>query len=174
MIKAIARLIVALNGNVKRSQLAAGFAWGVLLGLVPAGNFFWIVLFIVSFFFKHNHASKMVVMLAIKLFSPLLMVPVDMLGWGILNMDRLRPLFITLYNMPFVPFTRFNNTLVAGGLVGGIVLWLPVFVLGSVLVAVYRNTIGPALRKVKLFQIIAKMPFFKQISQAITGASHGN
>ena len=67
MIKAIAKLIVALNGNVKKSQLAAGFAWGLLLGLVPMGNFFWVVLFLVSFFFRHNHASKLLSMAALKL-----------------------------------------------------------------------------------------------------------
>jgi uncharacterized protein (TIGR03546 family) len=145
----------------------------VLLGLIPAGNFFWIVLFIVSFFFKHNHASKMLVMLLIKLFGPLLAPLVDMLGWEILNFDLLRPYFITLYNMPFVPFTRFNNTLVAGGLAGGLVLWLPVFFLGIGIVSLYRNTISPLLRKIGIFRIIARIPFFKQISQAVTGVSHG-
>jgi hypothetical protein len=75
--------------------------------------------------------------------------------------------------MPFVPFTRFNNTLVAGGLTGGLALWLPVFFIGIALVTLYRNTLAPALQKAKLFKVIAKFPFFKQISQAIAGASHG-
>jgi uncharacterized protein (TIGR03546 family) len=173
MIQVIAKLIVALNGNVKKSQLAAGFAWGVLLGLAPAGNFFWIVLFIVSFFFKHNHASKMLVMLLIKLFSPLIAPLMDMLGWELLNLELLRPYFITLYNMPFVPFTRFNNTLVAGGLAGGLVLWFPMFFLGMGSVSLYRSTISPLLRKIGIFRLIAKIPFLERISQAVTGGSHG-
>ncbi|MDR3249071.1 MAG: TIGR03546 family protein [Treponema sp.] len=173
MIKAIARLIVALNGNIRKSQLAGGFAWGVLLGLVPAGNFFWVVLLVVSFFFKHNHASKVLLMLLIKLFNPLFAPLVDLLGWEILHFEALRPLFTSLYNMPFVPFTRFYNTLVAGGLVGGLVLWLPVFLLSLGLVSLYRNTIAPALRKAKIFKVIAKIPFINQISQAVEGVSHG-
>ncbi|GHV43578.1 hypothetical protein AGMMS50268_36370 [Spirochaetia bacterium] len=175
MIKTIAKLILALNGNVQKGQIAAGFAWGLLLGLVPAGNFFWIILIVVSFFFKHNHASKLLVMALIKIFMPLISSLTDALGWEILHIESLQPLFTTLYNMPFVPFTRFNNTLVAGGLVGGIVLWLPVFFLVLVLVPLYRNTIAPKIGNAKIVKviakIIAKIPFVSQITKAVT---HGN
>jgi uncharacterized protein (TIGR03546 family) len=171
MVKTIAKLILALNGNVQKSQIAAGFAWGLLLGLVPTGNFFWIILFVISFFFKHNHASKVLVMALIKLFMPLISSLTDALGWEILHIEALQPLFTTLYNMPFVPFTRFNNTLVAGGLAGGIVLWLPVFFLILALVPLYRNTIAPGIRNAKVIKIIAKMPFVSQIIKALTGDS---
>ena len=168
MIKAIAKLLLALNGNVKKSQLAAGFAWGLLLGLVPAGNFFWVVLFLVSFFFRHNHASKLLSMAALKLLSPLTAPVVDALGWEILHIGALRPLFTTLYNMPFVPFTRFNNTLVAGGLAGGIALWLPVFGLCMILIPLYRNTVAPKIRNSKLVKAIGKIPFLSAIDKAVS------
>jgi uncharacterized protein (TIGR03546 family) len=168
MIQIIAKLIVALNGNVQKSQIAAGFAWGLLLGLVPAGNFFWLILFVVSFFFKHNHASKLLVMALIKIFMPFISSLTDMLGWEILHIEALESLFTTLYNMPFVPFTRFNNTLVAGGLVGGIILWLPVFFLVLALVPLYRNTIALKIRNAKIIKVIAKIPFLSQITKAVT------
>jgi uncharacterized protein (TIGR03546 family) len=168
MIKTIAKLIVALNGNVKKSQLAAGFAWGVLLALAPLGNIFWIVLFAVSFFFKHNHASKMLTMTILKLLAPLIAPAVDLLGWEILHIAALQPLFTTLYNMPFVPFTRFYNTLVAGGLAGGLVLWFPVFFLFMALIPLYRNTIAPKIRKAKLFKAITKIPFLSSITKAVS------
>jgi uncharacterized protein (TIGR03546 family) len=168
MIQAIAQLIVALNGNVKKSQLAAGFAWGVLLSLVPLGNVFWVVLFVISFFFKHNHASKVLVMAILKLFSPLTALPIDALGWEILHIGALQPLFTSLYNMPFVPFTRFNNTLVAGGLAGGIMLWFPVFFLFMALIPLYRNTIVPKMRNITFFKVIAKTPFISAITKAVS------
>jgi uncharacterized protein (TIGR03546 family) len=168
MIKAIAKLIIALNGNVKKSQLAAGFAWGVLLALAPLGNIFWIVLFVISFFFKHNHASKVMTMTVLKLLSPLIAPQIDLLGWEILHIEALQPLFTTLYNMPFVPFTRFYNTLVAGGVVGGIILWIPVFALFLALIPLYRNTVAPKIRNAKLFKTIAKMPFLSSITKAVS------
>ena len=169
MIRALAKFILALNGNVKKSQLAAGFAWGLLLGLVPAGNFFWIVLFLISFFFRHNYWSKLLFMLLIKMLAPLTAPLIDMLGWEILHIAALGPMFTTLYNMPFVPFTKFNNTLVAGGVVGGIVLWVPIYILFLKLIPLYRNTIGIKLRNSKLVTKIAGFPLFRALDLALKG-----
>ena len=168
MIRATVKLITALNGNAKKSQIAAGFAWGLLLGLVPAGNFFWIVLLLVSFFFNHNHGSKLFSMALLKLFAPLIAPAVDILGWQVLHIEALQPLFTTMFNMPFVPFTKFNNTLVAGGLVAGAALWLPAFFLFIVLIPLYRNHLSPKIRDLKVVKAIGKLPFFSIIDKAIS------
>ena len=167
MLKPIVKFLKALNGNVARSQIAAGAAWGVLLGLVPAGNIFGIVLFIVSFFFNHNHGSKLITLAIIKICSPLILIQLDVLGWNILTMEALQPFFTNLYNMPFVPFTKFNNTLVAGGLAAGIILWIPVFILFMILVPLYRNKISPKIRETKLVKFIQKIPFLSIIDKAV-------
>lgn len=167
MIKAIAKLVLALNGNVKKSQLAAGFAWGLLLGLIPMGNFFWVVLFVGSFFFRHNHAAKLLSMAVLKILSPVFAPLVDQLGWAILHIEVLQPMFTGWYNMPFVPFTKFNNTLVAGGLVGGAVLWLPAFALFMALIPLYRSTIGVKLANSKILRVIGKFPLFTAIEKAL-------
>ena len=173
MIKIIAQCILALNGNVKKSQMAAGFAWGLLLGLVPAGNCFWVVLLVISFFFHHHHGSKLVAMAVVKLMGPLTAMPLDALGWFVLHIEALQPLFTAMYNMPFVPFTRFYNTLVAGGLAGGLVLWLPAFFLMLALVPLYRHSLGPKIRNLKLVKIVAgaaaRIPFVSAVSRALSG-----
>ena len=168
MIKAIAKLIIALNGNAKKSQIAAGLAWGLLLGLVPTGNFFGIALFVVSFFFNHNHGAKIFLMVLMKLLSPLVAPAVDVLGWQVLHIESLQPLFTTMYNMPFVPFTKFNNTLVMGGIVGGAVLWLPAFFIFMVLIPLYRNKLAPKIRNSKVVKAIVKFPLFSIIDKAIS------
>lgn len=167
MIRAVTKMLVALNGNVKKSQIAAGFAWGLLLGLIPMGNFFWIVLFVVSFFFSHNHGSKIFGMAVVKILSPLIAPAVDAVGWQVLHIEALLPVFTTMYNMPFVPFTKFNNTLVAGGIVGGLVLWIPVFFLFMALIPLYRNHVAGKLRNTKIVQTILKFPLFGVIDKAL-------
>jgi uncharacterized protein (TIGR03546 family) len=167
LVNAIAKLIFALNGNVKKSQIAAGFAWGLLLGLVPALNFFWIALLLLSFFFRHNHGSKLLGLALLKLLSPFTAPLLDLLGWEVLHIAALQPLFTAMYNMPFVPFTKFNNTLVAGGLAGGLALWLPVFFLFMALVPLYRNTVTPKIRNLKIVKAFAKIPFLKAIEKAV-------
>ncbi|MDR2143185.1 MAG: TIGR03546 family protein [Treponema sp.] len=163
MIKGIAQFIAALNGNLKRGQIATGFAWGVLFGLVPAGNFFWILLFVVSFFFRHHHGSKILVMAVIKVLFFAIAPLTDALGWEILHIERFQELFTTMYNMPFVPFTGFNNTIVAGGLVAGIALWIPVYFIIRQLVPFYRQSLGPKVRNLKLVQNITKVPLISSI-----------
>jgi len=174
MLGPIAKLIAALNGNLKKSQIAAGFSWGLLLGLIPAGNVFWIVLFVVSFFFKHHHASKLIVLAILKLASAAVAPLMDTVGWEILHIETLQGFFTALYNMPFVPFTKFNNTLVAGGLVSGIVLWLPVFLLILLLIPVYRNKIVPRIRNSKIVAAIKKLPIIAPLFEALSKAALGS
>ena len=170
MLKAVSKLVVALNSNVKKTEIAAGIAWGVLLGLVPAGNFFWVVLFLVSFFFNVHHGIKLGFFALVKVIAPAFAMAIDSLGWTILHIEQLKPLFTSMYNMPFVPFTKFNNTLVAGGLAAGVILWLPVFFGMLPLITLYRNTVGPKIRKSAVVQKIAKFPLFKLVDKVITGS----
>jgi len=171
MIKQLAKFIVALNSNLGRGQIAAGFAWGLLLGLIPAGNPLWIVLFVVSFFFKNHHASMMLVIVIMKLLYAAVAPLIDMIGWEFLHIEALQPVFTGLYNMPLVPFTRFNNTLVAGGLVSGIVLWLPVFILIFLLVPFYRNKLSPKIRENKLVKAIGRIPIVSHLMKAVNAVS---
>jgi uncharacterized protein (TIGR03546 family) len=168
VLKSIGKFIIALNGNLNKSQIAAGAAWGVLLGLVPLSSPFGIVLFIFSFFFTHNHSSKILVMAIIKILSMTILLKLDELGWWILHIDSLQPLFTTMYNMPFVPFTKFNNTLVIGGLAAGIVLWLPVFFLFITLIPLYRNHVAPKIKNSKFVKKLATSPLLGFIDKMFT------
>lgn len=169
MIKAIAKLVLVFNSNVSKTQVAAGIAWGVMLGLVPVGNFFWIVLFLASFFFTIHHGMKLVFMALLIVLSPLFRPLLDILGWEVLHLEPLRPIFTTMYNMPFVPFTRFNNTLVAGGVVAGLALFFPLFFLLLPLIYLFRQKLSPLIGNSKLVQAVLKIPFFSAIDKAIAG-----
>jgi len=171
MIKAIAKALIALNSNVRREQVAAGFASGVLLALVPAGNLLWIALFILLFFVKANYGMQLLAMGLLKLASPLFAPALDALGWAILNAPPLVPFFSTLYNMPVAPLTRFNNTLVAGGLAAGIVLWVPLFFAMRAFVSVYRAKIAPKIAETAAFKAFVKLPLVKAIAGAVSKAS---
>jgi hypothetical protein len=76
--------------------------------------------------------------------------------------------------MPFVPFTKFNNTLVAGGLASGIVLWLPVFLLVILLVPLYRDKLVPRIRNSKIVMAIKKLPVIAPLIDAVSKAALGS
>ena len=174
MIKPIVKLVSALNGNLRKEQIASGFSWGLMLGLIPAGNVFWVLLFVLSFFFRHHHPTKMLFMALLKLLAFCVAPLVDLVGWEILHIEALLPLYTSLYNMPFVPFTNFNNTLVAGGLVIGIVLWIPVYLLVLRLIPLYRNKLSPKIREMKIVKSIKKLPLITKLSQLVIKITGGS
>lgn len=172
MIKAIAKTLVALNSNIRKEQIASGFAWGVLLALLPAGNLLWVFLFLISLFFKNNYGTQLLSMGLLKLLVPLAAVPLDALGWIILTAPALQGLFTALYNLPLAPLTRFNNTLTAGGLAAGIVLWVPVFFAVRSLVPLYRNTLAPRIAQSWLYKGFIKLPLVSALTKAVSSASN--
>jgi len=139
---------------------------------VPAGNFFWIVFFVLSFFFRHHHGSKILVMAIIKLLAFAWAPLTDGLGFYILTYPSLQDTFTAWYNMPFVPFTNFNHTLVAGGIVAGIVLFIPAYFIVLALVPVYRRTIAQKIRETKLFKNITKAPLISALIKAVQTAQN--
>ena len=173
MIKAIARFILALNGNAKKSEVAAGLTWGLCLGLIPAGNLFWIALFFVSFFFRHNHWLKLIAMVVMIIISQAVFRLTDIVGWWVLNIDSLQPIYTKWYNMPFVPFTNFNNTLVAGGLVASVALCIPLFLLFMALVSLYRNKLAEKIKNSKFMKFFVKMPFISSVNKQMIKMSGG-
>lgn len=171
MIKGIARLIVALNANTRPGEIGAGAAFGLLLALVPGGNLLWIALFILTFFLRLNMAMQVVLMGLLRLIAPLADPALDALGHAVLSLPLLRPLFTALQNAPVVPLSRFNDTLVMGGLLAGLVLWVPVFLLFGLLVRLYRRKLRERVAGGKLARAIARVPLLSAIGKAVQGLS---
>jgi uncharacterized protein (TIGR03546 family) len=167
VIKTIARFIVALNANTRPAGLAAGAAVGLLLALVPGGNLLWTALFLVTFFLKINMASQFLVLGLARLLVPLADPLLDRLGWLVLTAPGLQGLLASLARLPVVPWTRFNDTAVTGGLLAGLALWVPAFLLFLLLVRVYRRTLREKVVNSRLGRAVARVPLFAAIGKAI-------
>jgi len=170
-LKLIARFFAALNSNAKKEQIAAGIACGLLLGLVPVGNLLWIALFLLTFFFKIHYGMQMLAMALFKLLALPLAPLVDKLGWAVLNAPFLQPAFTSLADMPIAPLTRFNNTLVMGGLLVGIVLWVPAFFGFRSLVILYRKKLLPKLEQTKFYKAFMKLPGVAKLAGSVASIS---
>lgn len=168
MIKALARLIVALNANTRPTEIAAGAAFGVLLALVPGGNLLWYAFFVIAFLLRMNLAAMFLVLGLARLVAPFADPALDALGWLVLTLPALEPAFTTLAGLPVVPWTRFNDTVVMGGLVAGIVFWAPVFLLFLLLVKIYRRRIRERIANSRLARAIAKVPLFATLGKAVS------
>ena len=146
--RTICTVFKGLTNETSHKQLALGFAFGMLIGLVPKGNLTALLLM--------NGLLLLKVNLLTGVFSTLLFsfvgVVVDPLshriGLALLRSKTLEPLWTSLYDVPLVPWTRFNNTIVLGSLVLGVILTYPTYRLSKPLFARYV----PRLQKLRIVQ----------------------
>jgi len=60
----------------------------------------------------------------------------------------------TLYNIPVVPYTSFNNSIVLGSVVAWLVLAAPIYALAYAGVLRYRATVGERVRRSRFYQVV--------------------
>jgi uncharacterized protein (TIGR03546 family) len=88
----------------------------------------------------------------------------DAIGRALLGSDALRPLWTALTNVPLVPFTNFNNTVVLGSLAFWLVAFVPLLLLAKWAVAKYRSTVLERLRKWRLFQAVQASKLYQIVA----------
>jgi len=170
MITLIAKFLAALNANSRPGEIAAGFACGIMLALIPAGNLLWIVLFIIFFFLKIHLGTMFLTIIIFKLFIGVMDPLIDTLGLLLLQQKSLEPFYIWAVNSPVLPFSRFNNSLVMGGFVSGVILWIPFFFIGRLLVGFYRRGVRDKIASSKLVRFFEKSPILRKLTKAMRKA----
>jgi uncharacterized protein (TIGR03546 family) len=137
-------------------QIAFGVALGATIGLVPKGNLTAALLAILLLSLRVNLTAGTA---AAVLFS-WLGVWTDPLahriGSAILTHTAVQPVGAYLFDLPFVPWTALNNTVVLGSLVLGLVLFYPVYWLSYVVLENHRDRVAEKLHKYKAAVILQK------------------
>ena len=161
LIKLIAKILAALNGEVSSRQIAAGVALGAWIGLIPIG-LLPVALLFCAFLVNVNLAMLFVASAIFKLLAFLLDPVANQIGFTLLvKTDGLKPFWTNLYNMPVVPYTRFNNTIVLGDFVLGLVLFLPIYLAARIGVEAYRARYRDRIRNSRLMKTIQASTFYK-------------
>jgi uncharacterized protein (TIGR03546 family) len=84
------------------------------------------------------------------------------IGYIILTLDPLITFWTLIYNIPYMKWTEFNNTVTMGALVISLILSLPMFIILNKLIEKYREKIAwffnkyPILKSLKIFTIYEK------------------
>lgn len=151
----ISKFIKAFRAGESPGQIAAGFCFGFLIGLMPFWTLQGVVLFILLILLNINMAAGTLAILLASLFAYLLDPIFHNIGFYILTgIPALKGTWEWLYNNPLGPLTRFNNTVVMGSFVGGLVLVFPVYFVMKKLVVAYRENFEERIKKWKIVQAI--------------------
>lgn len=160
----IAKIFATLNANVRPGEIAAGLALAFLAALIPGGNLVFLAIVLISFLIKINQAIFFVFLGIFKLFIGIFDPLLDSIGYSILIFGGFNELFIVWTNTAIVPWTRFNDTLVMGGLALGLGLFIPLFFLFRYLVVLWRTSLQAKILASKAYQAFIKWPLVSSIS----------
>src|SRR5689334_5130987 len=122
LIKQLINLIRLLHSDTGQNQIATGLAFGVFLGFAPFLSLQTLLVLFIVFIFRVQLAAAFLSAFFFKLIAFTLDPIADDLGRWALENPSLRDLWSTLYNMPLLPMTRFNNSIIMGSFIISIIL----------------------------------------------------
>lgn len=143
-----------LNSDTGTNQIAAGLACGIILGFAPLFSIQTLLVLFLVFVFRIQLGAAFISAFFFKFIAFLIDPLADKIGQSVLEAESLRPLLTEMYNMPIVPMTRFNNSVVAGSLLISIILTPIAFFVFKKLVQQYRVQILNRFQQTKFFKAI--------------------
>lgn len=151
------RLLNSENGT---NQIAAGLALGIMLGFAPFISIQTFLILALVFVFRIQLGAVFISAFFFKFVAYLIDPIADRLGRLTLETDSLKPLFTTMYNMPLVPMTRFNNSIVMGSLIFSLILAPFAFIIFKLIILKYRATIVERFKATKFWKAFTATKFY--------------
>lgn len=135
-------------------ELALGVAFGVVIGLVPKDSAFpWLIgLFLLLS--RGNLLCGIFAAVAASAISPAIDGISDRMGMSLLSIEFMQEHFASWMQMPWVPWTRFNNTVVAGSLALGLIACLPVYLLSQVFFRLWGIAFVERIMNTRLMRLL--------------------
>lgn len=161
LLKNIFNLLRLLHSESGHHQISWAVAAGFIMGMSPALSIQTILVFFFILFFRVQmamaFASAFMFAFIAYLFDPLF----HRVGFTLLSHPDYQALWENLYNMPLVPFTRFNNTVVLGSGVFAIFLAPFVYLITLILVKKYRDIIVTKFKGTSIYRAFQASKFYQ-------------
>ncbi|MDH4225465.1 MAG: TIGR03546 family protein [Deltaproteobacteria bacterium] len=161
ILKMAGKILKVLKDGGTPGQIAAGFTFGFVMGLTPGWPLQVWILLLLTLLFNVNLTMVMVAT-AIAAMTGWIFDPVlDWTGSLMLeNIAALKGLYTVMYNNPFLMTTRFNNTVVMGGLVAGLLIAAPLYFLCRWGVIHYREQVLTKMETWKIVKLFKATPIY--------------
>lgn len=161
ILKQIFSFLKMLNSETGHNQIAAGIAAGFILGMTPALSLQSLLVFLFIFFFRIQAGVAFMAAFFFAFVAWALDPVFHALGQVILENPSLHGLFTTMYNVPLLPLTRFNNSIVMGSAAVTIVLSPVVFWISRILIFKYRETVVAQFKQTRFWKALQATSLYK-------------
>ncbi|MCW7753558.1 TIGR03546 family protein [Desulfobotulus sp. H1] len=154
MIQPIASFLKILNSEASPAQISLALCFAMVAGFIPFFNPFTLCVLFVVLVLRVNLSAFLLgwgfcTVLAFVM-DPLF----HSLGLVLLSFTGLEALWTSLYNIPLIRLTHFNNTVMMGSLVVSFLLFIPLFFMLQFLIGKYRGHFMGWIQKTRMAQII--------------------
>ncbi|WP_413577489.1 TIGR03546 family protein [Bdellovibrio sp. HCB290] len=160
LLKQLFNFIKLLNSDTDTMPLAFGLSLGLLLGFAPFFSIQTAIVLFIVFVFRVQLGAAFLSAFFFKFVAFLFDTPAHHLGKVVLEMESLRPLFVSMYNMPFVPMTRFNNSIVMGSMVVSVLLFPFAYYGFKALILAYRAAVVARFKGTKFWKALTATKFY--------------
>jgi uncharacterized protein (TIGR03546 family) len=165
LLKLLAKLLQILKSGEDPRQIAGGFMLGMMLGLLTMKTLFAAPIVLVLILINVNLAAAAAGFLIFRLVGFLIDPLLNAMGyWVLTDAPALQGFWTELASLPVVPFTRFNNTLVMGGLLAALLLAIPLFWGVKRLIAGYRENAQEKVQNWKIIKVLKGTALFRFLS----------
>lgn len=161
ILKQLFAFIKLLNSDTGNISLAAGMTCGFILGMTPSLSLHSLIIFLVLFFFRIQIGAALLTAFFFKFVAYVLDPVFDSVGSKVLEIESLQSLFTTLYNLPLIPYTRFNNSIVMGSAVVTFLLSPLVFILSQYFIIKYREIFVARFKETKVWKAVQATKFYQ-------------
>lgn len=161
ILKELFTLFKLLNSETGTRQVALGMSLGFILGMSPTLSLQSLLIFLILLIFRIQFGAAFISAFIFKFVAFLFDPFFHKVGHFILKLESLQEVYTSFYNMPIIPFTRFNNTVVMGSGVVGIIVFPFVYFIFKLLVSKYRETIVARFRQTRFWKMVQATRFYK-------------
>lgn len=132
--------LASVKGFDTPRQLALGVSLGMVIGLLPKDSLLPYVIGTLALLTNANLLTLIVSGLFFSWIGPAADPLTHRIGGWLLTFDSLESTWVWLYQVPLMPWTRFENTVVMGSLILGVLSSFPVYSLSKQFFKAYGDT----------------------------------
>jgi uncharacterized protein (TIGR03546 family) len=161
LLKQLFAFIKLLNSDTGTISIAAGITCGFILGMTPVLSLHALLVFMILFFFRIQIGAAFLAAFFFKFGAYLLDPLFHHVGSYVLEMKFLQDTFTYLYNLPIIPYTRFNNSIVMGSGVITFILSPLIFFISIMMIKKYRELFVARFKNTTFWKAIEATKFYQ-------------
>lgn len=173
MIRMLAKLLKVLNSETEPAQISLAFSFSMLSGFLPFFSPLNLLILFIVFALRVNLSAYLLGTAVFSAVAYLLDPLFHPIGYAVLTAEPLQNLWTAMYNSTIWRIQKFNNSIVMGSFVCGLLFFIPLLLLSNMMVRRYREHILAWVRKTPLMKMIKASDFY-HIYQKVSGWTGGN